>query len=276
MSESTLSLTYKEVLSRLGEWLGYGYGADFGDPAWGDREARHLANAVKDGAHLVYQPPVLPGDAAPHRWSWLRPLSEVRLDAGASSAPLPDDFNGFGGSAATVHTTDGVSYWPVEVAHEPLLRARQAADPNTTGRPRLVAEQARRGTTRTSGQRYDALVWPTTDRAYTLWATYDCVPSLPDDAHPYFYGGPLAAQLVLAACLAQAESRRDGFKGPMWDDFAARLAAAVGQDRRRRGDRLGYNGDRAWPAGGVPPGPGGFYGGLADTRVTVNGVLYGG
>lgn len=261
----SLAVSYAELLEETGAFLGFGRGEAAGDPAWPDRDERHLRSCVKAGVHQVYFPPLLPGTRTAHAWTFLRPVGRVLLTAAQNWAPLPEDFGGFEGAGyARVTGSDSDAGTAAEVVTPGMILALRTASPSATGRPMRLAE-ARVKSGGGSPQKSRLEVYPTPDQAYTVALTYYVVPAMLDGSHPWVYGGPEHAQTYLQSCLAAAEQRRDGVRGPQWELFVDRLAASVSLDQRRQGERLGYNGDR----GNLPRAV------SRNTGVTYDGTQYG-
>ncbi len=123
--------------------------------------------------------------------------------------------------------------------------------------------------TETTGQRWELLLHPVADKAYTL--SYQCRlnpeslnESAPDTTYPP--GGMMHAQTIIASCLAAAEMRFKGSKGPQWEDFLIKLESSIAIDLEQAPPSVGANTirGRSMPSSS------------RVTRVTVNGVFYDG
>jgi hypothetical protein len=269
VAESTLSLSLDDLKGEIGHFLGYGRGTVFGEPAWTTPQSNNITAVLKSGLSQFYTPPPTQPGQAPHTWSFLRPFATITLTSGESVVALPDDFGNFEG--AIFITTEGTAYrrLPLDVTNPARVQALHAAQPDTTGAPRIAATEAIKGSTATEGTRFNLYYWPTADQNYTLRAEYKYLPDMLTGLLPYPPGGSEHAETIKAACLASAELHLDDAKGPRWMFFMERLSASVAVDARRKTvTKIGYNADRS-------DGRGWFHGGnwrhLDNPPVTYNG-----
>lgn len=264
--EPTLSLKVSDLQAEVGLFLGWGKGADFGDPAWTSRQEAVIVSVVKSGLRQFYFPEPLDGGAS-YDWSFLKPVATLALASGATVMPLPDDYGGFEGQI-TLAADAGQSYWPIELIPIGTIYAQQSRLPSTSGRPLYACEEPLRGAAALQGQRFQLRFWPTADADYSVRFQYYLSPDALTGATPYAYGGSQHAETILESCLAIAEQRVDDAADVHTKKWQMRLAASVSIDRRNKPQKLGYNGDnsdgwwysnrRLW---GLDP-------------VTVNGVEY--
>ena len=265
--ESTLTLGYKELLAEVGQFLGYGKGAEFGHPAWSTKQKDELRSIVDSGLRQFYNPPPLAPGEASYDWSFTKPTASIEIASGASTAQLPDDFGGFEGEL-TISTSGSSSWHTIPQTNEGVVRERHAANPTTTGRPMMAAQQPLKGTSGRQGQRYQLYVWPITDQAYTLRCPYYYHPNALSESLPYHLGGMGHSETILESCLAIAEQRLDDTGGIHTAKFMERLAASISLDRRMKPQNLGYNRDLSDLRVRHPRRMYGFDG------VTVNGIQY--
>lgn len=244
MSESTLTLGFRELLSEVGQYLGYGKGDRFGDKTWTKDQRGDLESIVQSGLRQFYNPPILQGETDAYSWSFTKPTASIEIASGASTATLPDDFGGFEGDL-TISSTSSVQWWSIPTTNEGVIRERHMSQPTTTGRPQMAAVQPLKGTTGREGQRYQLYVWPLTDTSYTLRAPYYYHPKALTESLPYALGGMGHSETILESCLAIAEQRLDDTAAIHTMKFMERLAASVALDRRMKPQQLGYNGDRS-------------------------------
>lgn len=101
MAESTLSLTFAELKSLVGYFLGWGRT----EGSWTTAQAADIAAFIKSGLRQFYFPPQLYDNEAPHKWRFLEPV--VTLD---TIAPFGDGTIAITEGETTVTLTDGV--WP--------------------------------------------------------------------------------------------------------------------------------------------------------------------
>lgn len=182
---------------------------------------------------------------------------------------LPDDFGGAEGRF-TFGADEG--FVPIPQIDQGQLRALRMRTRN--GRPQFVALRMKSvSTTPDAGQRYELMVWPTPDAAYTLHYEYRAIPQKLTDAKPFPLGGMRHSETLKASCLAVAELEMNDESDLHRSRFLQLLAADVSADRESIvPETMGLNTD-----------PSIAFGGGADsvtrsqlrsnTPVTNNGVL---
>ena len=95
-----------------------------------------------------------------------------------------------------------------------------------------------------NGQRFELMLWPDPDKAYTVSYRYQALPSKLTTGNPYPLGGEAHAETILASCLAVAESRQENNAGIHNANFVQRLQASIVYDRNMHTPNVsGYNGD---------------------------------
>jgi len=240
--ESTLATTLDELNAEVGVFLGWGQGAPFGDQAWSSYQAARIKSFVKAGIHQVYFPPP-DANGEVYEWSFLRPTTTVTLANAATVIPLPDDFGGIEGKVMILSPAQFLA--AISVTGEGVVQEQAARFQSSTGAPQMVAVQPLRGVRQDRGQRFQLIVWPTADQAYTLELQYHILPNFLDGTCPYTYGGAAHAQTFVESCLAMAEQRGDDMAGVHRALFMERLAASIAQDKKNKPQKLGYNADRS-------------------------------
>lgn len=241
---SDLLLSVNDLKASGGNFLGYGRGDKYGESTWTTRQTNNLNDALKKCLSQVYTPPPVSPGEAPHRWSFLRPISTVVLTAGTDTIPLPGDYGGL--DTGEVYLGSPAAAWgrtPLKVTHEGMVQQAHARQPNSTGPPCLLAERVLPGTSRNDSSRYVLYVWPVSDQDYTVAVQYKHLPSALTGDYPYPPGGAEHSELFRASMLAVCELDLDNEPGPMRAYFMERLAASVAVDNRRKGAFLGYSGD---------------------------------
>jgi hypothetical protein len=239
-----------DLESEIGLFLGYGRGTNGGDPAWTSATSAVITSIRKSGERQFYFPPALEGTDSSYDWSFLRPVISLLLNSGATTVALPDDFGGFEGQAY-ISDTAGSSYWPVPLVSIGIVQELKAKVPSETGRPKFLALQPLRlsiglGLAGNAGQRFQLVVFPQADAAYTLTFQYYVNPdALNSGTNPYVYGGMAHAETVLESCLAIAEQRLDDTEDVHTQKFMERLGASISHDRRNKPQLLGYNADKS-------------------------------
>jgi len=237
MAESTLSLDYHKLREAVGHYLGYGPDSD----SWSDAQVREIARCLDAGYRMFLYPPPLPNAAGGHEWSFLKPVRTLVTADGDGTYDLPDDFGGLVGDLTVTGEDSG--YWPVKVTGESTIRAYRSGSPDREGRPECAAVRPK-AATGSLGQRFELLVWPTPDAAYTLEYAHVALPGALSADRPHPYGGAAHAETLKAACRAAAEQMLDDQQGPQFSAFMQALATSVAVDgRRNRAETLGYNGD---------------------------------
>lgn len=228
--ESTLALKKSDYESMLGNFLGYGRGADAGDVAWTDKQLANIKECIDAGCRQVYQPiPIAPGQA-PYEWSWLTQFRTLQIASGSTSLLLPDDFDGM---QMSLYYTGSNQFGPnlKIVGDAYLFRSRQDA-PDQTGVPTMAVISPQRGTSTNEGQRWRLEYWPEADQAYEVQAKYSIIGYALSDECPYAYGGAMMSETIRESCLAIAEETIDANPRVHAAKFMLRLAASIGHDRR--------------------------------------------
>lgn len=245
MAESTLSLSIDDLKAEIGHFLGYGRGTTFSEPAWTTVQTNNITAVLKSGLSQVYTPPpIRPGEAS-HNWSFLRPYASISITSGNATVALPDDFGGFEGPLKISSSSAMGRFWIIPVVNPALMEHYAQSQPDRTGQPMYAAEYVIGGTTATEGTRSNLKVFPIPDANYTLRAQYKVLQDALTGALPYPAGGSEHAELFKASVLAAAELQLDDMPGPRFAFFMQRLEASVHADRKRKGELVGYNGDRS-------------------------------
>lgn len=244
MPESSLSLSFGDLCSEVGLFLGYGRGAEFGDKAWTSPQQANIESSVRSGLRQFYFPPPVGNEPAAYEWSFLKPVATIAIINGAQSVEMPDDFGGFEGPITLVTPTGRLCYI-IPLVGEGQVRRRYTDSPNSTGQPEMVALVPLKGTTATKGQRFDLTFYPAANQAYTVEFPYTILPDALSGSRPYAYGGMTHAETILESCLAIAEQRIDDAVSVHSQKWMERLAASISADRKFKAQALGYNDDRS-------------------------------
>ena len=164
---------------------------------------------------------------------------------------LEDDFGAIEGP---ITYPPHVSCPPIRLVSEASLRVMRQEGRPIDGRPHSAAVTwvVRPSS---SGQRARIEFFPTASATWLL--TYRCriLCGELNTTHPYPVGGMEFARLVMAACLAAAESYRHGGQGPRYQEYMAALTPAVAADRRREPERFSYFGGRGLGDADAPYAP---------------------
>ncbi len=244
MSESTLSLTFAELKARISSFMGWGLGPDYGGPDWNSDQKFQLQGMVSSALRQFYYPPPLEGERVSYDWSFLRPTCTMTFAANTQTMELPDDFGGFEGRITLVPNSTQ-TWTPIDLFNEGMVRQRYVEFPASTGFPEMAALVWHKGTTATTGQRAQLLIWPQADKDYPLNFQYYVLPDYLNNAFPYHLGGMAHAETILESCLATAEQKLDDSATVHSLKFKERLAASINIDRKMKPQRLGYNRDNS-------------------------------
>lgn len=191
--------------------------------------ARVVDDSIKKGLSDFYTPiPAIEGEQ-PHIWSFLMPTATLTLAQDDYDIDLPADFSHILGEFTY---QDGEGKRKLTRVHESTIRAKRG-NSSAAGPPQMVAVDEKTFVA-TTGQRWQALFWPTPDAAYSLEYTYLVEPNHLDPTNLYPYGGGAHASTILSACMAALEILTDDQPGPYAADFSQRLAASVQLDLKTR------------------------------------------
>lgn len=244
MSEPSLSVAYWELAGEVGHFLGYGRGTRYENDEWTTDQWNSILSCLKSGLRNFYFPVSIDGTPSSYNWSFLTPTASLAVAAADQTIPLPDDYGNIEGNI-TISSTNNQASWPIQFTGEGVIREKYSGLPNATGRPQMAAIRPLKGTTVSKGQRFEIVVWPIPDQAYTIQVRYYLLPDVLSGTLPYAYGGATHAETLLESCLAIAEERLDDTRTTHSGKFRERLAASVAMDRRSKPQNLGYNRDNS-------------------------------
>lgn len=225
---------YDDLMAIAGHNLGWGRDSS----AWTADKTETLDELVQSAVRQVYHPPMIPGQRAPHVWSFLEIPFQIVTTEDVTDYLLPEDF-GYLVGPVTIFSSSNV-YLPVQVVGEARIRDLRSRSVSEAGIPREVAYRPL-ATTGAAGQRFELLVWPEPDDAYTLQCRYSAVAGWKlSAARPYPYGGHVHAELYRASVLAKCETDMDDVRSVKWAAFLERLSAAIEFDKRQKPEVLGF------------------------------------
>jgi hypothetical protein len=249
MAESQLTQAFYDLQGEIGMFLGWGRGTQFGDPAWDARKQAAIDSATKKGLRRFYFSALIPGQDALHNWSFLRPTAAIDLPAEQNLVNMPDDFAGW-------EDEPGVQLLADFEAGNMVFQRRQLQDvgimnvrrryselPAATGVPSDFAITPIKGTTATSGQRYEMTVFPVADQEYMIVGEYYILPDYLSGALPFCYGGAAHSGTVLEACICACERDMDNARSVHEAHYQDLLAASISFDRNLKQQFLGTNRD---------------------------------
>lgn len=155
---------------------------------------------------------------------------------------LPDDYGSIVGSMCFDSSSSGM-YPPVRLTSEYNIRSLRQ-DSSSSSAPQYVAIRpiANSGVT---GQRFEAMFYPTPSSNWTLQYKYSVLPNTISDSATYPLGGASHSETVLASCLAIAEERYNDTLAEKRQSYNERLQASMALDSRQYPDFYGYNGDNS-------------------------------
>lgn len=246
MADPTLGLTFQSLCIRVAEYLGV---ADYSGGAAALPTDAHDLDLVKRLVNDGYRRFI--GEM---NWTFLLvPLTltfgtgEVSTDA--SRYYLPDDF---GGSLLDPFTYDanGPGVTIVETTPE-QIRYLQAGQGDSTGDPAYYAVRAINTTDTATGQRWEAVFWPTPSGTQTVTARYRRWPAAFTSNTDRSVAGFQHDRTVMAAAMAEAESQKNDTIGIKEQSYTAALAASKRLDASSAPASLGYYGDNRGKGGGL-------------------------
>lgn len=247
MAESTLTVAFRELQAEIGQFLGWGSGAYYGQAAWDARKQGVIDSGTRKGLRRFYFSALLPGEPAAHDWSFLRPTASLILPSAATILSLPDDFGGMEGTAQILAATDNSLPFPIMQVGIGRIRSLFAPDAAATGPPEYVAVVPVKGAA--TGQRFELHLFPGADQQYTVELEYYILPDCLTGTLPYCYGGAPHSGTILEGCLAAVERDEDNARGVHEQHYQELLAASISYDRNLKAQTLGYNADRSDDAG---------------------------
>ncbi len=245
MAEPTLAIQFQELQARVGSFMGWGRGLNYGDPDWTNDQQFQIQGIVASGLRNFYYPSSVDGQPSSYDWSFLHPTTTADLPTNAQTVNLPDDFGGFEGQLTMLTNTSTAQPWYIQWKNEGSIRELYAVTPQMSGPPMFACQSPMKGTTGTAGQRWFLLIFPTADQDYTLQFQYWINPDYLTGALPFAYGGAQHSETILESCLAVAEVRLDDAMSVHTQKFRERLQASVSVDRRNKPQKIGYNRDRS-------------------------------
>ena len=252
-----MSIGYTQLLVEVGFYLGYGRDTT----VWTAEQSANAAEMVRSGTRQFYWPPPLDvallesmnrtrfskenpeAKIAIVRWSFLSPQATMVVGTADFSYDLPADF---GGAAKSFTFRDGATAAPLTSISEEHLRGLQAGN-REAGRPEYYAVRPK-ASTGAGNQRWEVLLYPTPDKAYTLLYRYDVLPPMLSANNPYPLGGPAHADTLLASCLAVSEERTNDKSSVHRARFMVLLAASAQFDSTMAAEVT----KDTWPVGEKP------------------------
>jgi len=254
MAESTLSVTFADIRSAVGDYLGIGMDS----ASWSATDTTRVAGIIKSGLARFYFNPFYSD------WSFLKPVTSLTTVAEQEDYALPEDFGHL--LSQLTRTTPGVQN-SISTVDETVYRQIKSENPALSGNPRMACVVPIKMATSQSptGQRFTLKLWPAPPSVFALQYRYAVLPDVPT-ASLYPYGGAAHGETILQACLAVAEQRtNDSSSNNHQELFDRLLAGSIERDRAQAVPHvLGKNTDASLSRGVHT---------LPAIRARVNGVL---
>lgn len=165
MAESTLTLTYWDLIEAVGHFLGVTSAPEGEELA---RARRYIESGYR---RFLTPPPLTPQDLAKgltHRWSFLSPTTTLALVADDYDYDLPDNF---GSLVGEFHFASGVLDQRIEHCNEGKIMALRAA--NDLSSDALYCAIRPKAFAPTTGQRWEVIFYPTPASVKTLHYRYN-------------------------------------------------------------------------------------------------------
>lgn len=259
MSQPTLALSFADLQIRVAEFLGVadysgGAAAVPTDPHDLDRVKRIINDGWREFA------------GAQPRWNWLTPTFTIQFDADGSTtrtvddsvfpAPLqdrsipraaryymPDGFYGVMISWFTYERDGPIQR--IDNVNESIIREYHATA-EAAGDPYMAAIRplpTLADLTDVSNSRWELIVYPAPESADYITGRCRIFPNKLVNDGDYHAAGFQFDNVVLAACLAEAEKQQEHTAGVKQQLYMAELQKALLIDRDSKPRSLGYNGD---------------------------------
>jgi hypothetical protein len=221
--ERELLLGYNDF--RMAAGLQLGHQTDESD--WTTAQLAELDRDVQEAYRWCLRPQTIPGERVPHVWSWLEQTTTLVTVGSDYDYTLPSNFGAFVGRH--FFWPAGSSYNPVYMVSDAdiIFRRQSRTD---TNRPECFALRWR-AQVAGQDQRREVIFFPTPDAAYTLTYRFAIRTGVLSKTNPYPLGGQDMAQVMLEACKAIGENKRNGERGEQWNTFMASLQTAIMLDK---------------------------------------------
>ena len=224
MPESTLTLTYQDLMKEVAFEMGYG--RNYLDPTL-SAEGQQCDSIVQRAYRNFLVPSPTPMGAT-YQWSFLKAVATLSTTPGTAFYDLPDDWGAPIGEPFVTNGDHPVSIRNVETSRLDYHRSHfSGANP---GKPEMMS-LVPKAFSPTTGQRWQVGFWPTPDAVYQLQWRYHVLPNKLSATSPYPVGGMKHSQTLLAGCLAVCESVKHEQRGEKYAEYNERLLASIAMDR---------------------------------------------
>jgi hypothetical protein len=230
MTQSTLGTDFSELQKITGDYL------NWGRSGWDAATEERLDEIIKSAYRRYLAGRPLDGDDKGHDWTWLTPIRSLTTVADQGDYDLPEDFGAILGPL-TWSSASGNSRIEIPIVGEGMIRAARQGNA-TTGRPVRAAERMKTYDP-AMGTRHELLFDPIPDGEYVFSYASSIIPNALDAVNKYPLGGAQFAELLIAACLAVAESRYRKGEVDKRNEYDLALQSAIHVDLRSVPDHLG-------------------------------------
>ena len=224
MGDSTLSLTYSDLMTEIGVFL---YGKEYAELDL--QQFARCDEIVNAGYRQFLYPPMCEGVPAGYQWNFLQPTVTITTEADVEDQDLPYDFGTLMGTGFTFAPNMQVAPVLADVGEARIRHYRQSSD--STGYPQFAAIRMKAGTG-VEGQRREVMWYPTPNAAYVLSYRYETATDALGGDNQYPLGALHHAETLRHSCLAAAEATRNDEIGIHYHNFCRSLASSVMRDKR--------------------------------------------
>lgn len=194
---ATLKLSYQDVYSKIGEYLGIG-------SAPSGTDLIEVQNITKRGYRRFLMPIDL-SNGIVYRWKFLERTTTLSLQADEDTYKLPMGFSSFVNPDMPFTHITPTGWNPVQ---RPLSFIYERKSQTTgTGYPRYFALQTGDYDT-INGQQYAVVFEPVPSTTINYYYTFIFTPPALVNANDVFIGDDLASEAILECCLAVAENNK--------------------------------------------------------------------
>lgn len=222
MSESSLSITRGDLKRHIARF--WGASRTIADVT--TTNSTDLTDILTSGERQFYLPP------GGHQWSFLTSQLSLSLTNGTASYDLPDDFSGMLDDELAFTSSKP---WPLKLCPLKLLLEKQqdgTSMPSGISQPLLCAVKPKTSFSPSTGQRWQAVLWPTPTSSLTAVGRYRALPNVMSDDAYYPMGGQPHAQTLIESCLAVAEEYMNDEDGIHRARFVDLMNASIALDLR--------------------------------------------
>lgn len=230
MAESSLSITYTDLLVEVAAYLGYGPTA----ANWTAAQVLEIDRYVQSGVRQFYYPPAIQGVPPGHEWSFLRPTGTITTADGDGEQDLPDNF---GRVLGNFYYAVGQYRASIPVVSEAMVLASRSRTSDESY-PAWAAIRPK-AQVAGSGQRLEVAWAPVPNAIYVLTFRYEAYSGKLTAQNPYPLGGMKYAELLTESCLAMAEQRANDGRGEHTAAFERLLIDGIARDRKQGARHFG-------------------------------------